>query len=135
MKRVLFLDDDKHRTMAFRDLMRLYDIVPDCVETAAECIERLKAVEYDLISLDHDLGGETFVDSAREDCGMEVVRWLRKHQKPQGFILVHSFNMLASKRMVYSLSGGYAAFYVPFGSAQYIRKLAVIRLFFEIGRA
>jgi len=63
--------------------------------------------------LDHDLGGETFVDSGREDTGMEVVRWLCQNQDSQDgliFVRVHSHNAPAAHRMVFDLKrAGYSS--------------------------
>ena len=113
----LFLDDDPARAEAF------FDKFPDAhwVQTAMECINELKEKTWDEIHLDHDLEGEWFVDSDRNDCGMEVVRWLtaepRTHLMAAKFI-VHSHNQNAAMGMVSQL--GLAGYYVieqPFGSA------------------
>ena len=71
----LFLDDDEIRTKNF------ISEVPsaETVKTAEECINKLKENDYDCVFLDHDLGGETYVSSKREDCGMEVVRWIKEN--------------------------------------------------------
>ena len=39
------------------------------------------------------------VDSARTDCGMEVVRWIVAHRPTIGLIYLHSFNINAAFRM------------------------------------
>ena len=113
----LFLDDDPARAEAF------FDKFPDAhwVQTALECIEELKSKVWDEIHLDHDLEGEWFVDSERDDCGMEVVRWLtaepRTHLMAAKFV-VHTHNHNAAMVMVTQL--GLAGFYVieqPFGTA------------------
>ncbi|MFO0891324.1 MAG: cyclic-phosphate processing receiver domain-containing protein [Isosphaeraceae bacterium] len=113
--RILFLDDDPHRAACF-----LADH-PDAlwVQTAQECIERLSE-PWDSINLDHDLGGEIFVDSNRADCGMEVVRWLctgdhGAHLRHALFI-VHTHNLNVAAKMVQDLrEAGYEAVYRPFG--------------------
>ena len=71
---VLFLDDNPVRSARFRQA------VPHAtmVETAKECIAQIRKEQWDWIFLDHDLGGEEFVDSDRKDTGMEVVRHLRE---------------------------------------------------------
>jgi hypothetical protein len=88
--RRLFLDDDPERAKAFLEAN------PDAVwvQTAADCVAKL-AESWDEVHLDHDLGGEVFVDHEREDCGMAVVRWLcdqpRTHLQATQFI-VHTHN-------------------------------------------
>jgi len=112
--RILFLDDDPDRARAF--LGRHPEAV--WVQTAGECIARL-AERWDQVHLDHDLGGEIFVDSSRDDCGMEVVRWLCSQPQeplPNTWFFVHSHNADAADLMVRSLlQYGYQAVYRPFG--------------------
>jgi hypothetical protein len=113
--RVLFLDDDPIRASIF------LEDYPEAVwvQTAEECIARL-AECWDEIHLDHDLGGEVFVDMERDDCGMAVVRWLclepRPHLKRARFF-VHSHNASASWMMVMQmLTSGFLAEGRPFGA-------------------
>jgi hypothetical protein len=112
--RILFLDDDPDRARAF--LGRHPQAV--WVQTADDCIARL-AESWDQVHLDHDLGGEIFVDPSRQDCGMEVVRWLcdpARQPSPTTWFFVHSHNADAADQMVRSLrESGYQAVYRPFG--------------------
>ena len=116
MRRRLFLDDDPARAAAF--LARHPDAT--WVQTAPECVARL-AERWAEVHLDHDLGGEHYVDSDRADCGMEVVRWLtaapRRHLARARFT-VHSHNMVAAYEMVGRLrAAGFRATARPFGLA------------------
>lgn len=92
------------------------------VQTAEEAIGVLKDYMPALrrIYLDHDLGGRQFVHSSREDCGMEVVRFLEKQdaKKLEGCeIVVHTWNTPAGLRMEQRLRhAGYKVNYKPFGS-------------------
>jgi hypothetical protein len=113
-RRLLFLDDDPVRAEIF--LAENPEAV--WVQTARECLERL-AEPWDEVYLDHDLGGEVFVDLNREDCGMEVVRWLclepRPHLRQTQFV-VHSHNINAACAMVIHLDvAGYRVDGRPFG--------------------
>ena len=112
--RRLFLDDDPARAEAF------LEVHPDAVwvQTVPECVEKL-AEDWDEVHLDHDLGGEHYVEVDREDCGMEVVRWLarepRRHLRRAKFT-VHSHNMMAACVMVMEIrSLGYRVEARPFG--------------------
>jgi ActR/RegA family two-component response regulator len=99
--KILFLDDDKRRIFEFLSFMPM--AVRTC-ETAEECIALLKKETWDYIFLDHDLGGEVHVDSGREDCGMEVVRFMVKNNiKPKEKVFVHTMNKPASQLMVGAL--------------------------------
>lgn len=71
------------------------------------------------VSLEHDFGGDTYVHSAREDCGMEVVRWL-EHRDPADYahvkFIIHTWNEVASPKMVARLrKAGYKVEAMPFG--------------------
>lgn len=113
--RVLFLDDDAERARIFLEEK------PEAVwvQTAAECVEKL-AEAWDEIHLDHDLGGEQFVDIERNDCGMEVVRWLTAQARPHlrtARFRVHSHNMVAAANMTMQLvANGYDVTLHPFGA-------------------
>ena len=71
-----------------------------------------------VLFLDHDLGGEVYVDSGREDCGMEVVRAMEAYHYPHVLqTCVHTMNPMAGDEMRKRLqAAGYCHVrYVPFG--------------------
>ncbi len=114
-RRILFLDDDPIRAEIF-----LADY-PDAMwaRTTEECLACLSE-PWDEVHLDHDLGGEVFVDHERDDCGMAVVRWLcaepRLHLKTTRFF-VHTHNLSAACLMVLQLQlMGYDVQVRPFGA-------------------
>jgi hypothetical protein len=112
--RVLFLDDDPARAESF--LSENPEAV--WVQTVEECLGRLVEA-WDEVHLDHDLGGQVFVDTNKTDCGMEVIRWLckerRDHLSSTSFF-VHTHNSLAGILMVLQMqSSGYRAEFRPFG--------------------
>ena len=92
--KLLFLDDRSKRLhAALRKYGDDYDVT--LVATAKECIKMLSNEgPWDVVSLDHDLCFEEFVNSDREDCGMEVVRWLLLHKNH--FFLAQYFQTLGS---------------------------------------
>jgi hypothetical protein len=113
--RTLFLDDDPQRAAAFAAAR------PGAVwvTTAEECRARLEE-PWDEVHLDHDLGGEHFVDQSRDDCGMEVVRWLSLHPRPHlrgTRFFVHSHNPAAATMMAMQMMlNGYRVEVRPFGA-------------------
>ncbi|MGA9922034.1 MAG: cyclic-phosphate processing receiver domain-containing protein [Isosphaeraceae bacterium] len=114
--KVLFMDDDPARGASF--LAEYPDAV--WVQTAEDCIAHL-AEPWDEVHLDHDLGGDVFVDFERDDCGMAVVRWLcaqpRAHLAKTWFF-VHTHNLNAACLMVLHLEVmGYEVRVRPFGAA------------------
>lgn len=125
---ILFLDDDPRRAVLAHERMPKADI-PNTIwcQTAQEAI--LTLWDYrdrlDAVHLDHDLGGQEYVNTKREDCGMEVVRYLEKmsRDKPEEFkklqtarFTIHSWNSHAGPIMVERLSKiGLDVEYKPFG--------------------
>ena len=66
---------------------------------------KLEKHAFDLVFLDHDLGGRTFVDHTdeKEDCGMRVAEWFSirpEKVRACGPIIVHSLNSPAAADMV-----------------------------------
>ena len=111
---ILILEDDPLRVVAFRQRLGGHDITH--YERSADAVEALKANTYDLILLDHDLGGRTYVDhtDAKEDCGMRVAEYFMihpEHVRKHGPIVVHSLNGPAAQVMV-ELIG--EAVWIPF---------------------
>jgi hypothetical protein len=108
------MDDDARRVEVFLD--RCPEAV--WVKSAEACIVRLSE-SWDEVHLDHDLGGEQFVDTERDDCGMAVVRWLCREPRVQlrnTRFFIHSHNLAASALMVQCLiRTGYTAEFRPFG--------------------
>jgi hypothetical protein len=123
-RRILFLDDDPKRAVEFLT----YNPTAVWVETVADCVNALRET-WDEIHLDHDLGGEHFVDHDRDDCGMAVIRWLcdepRPHLKSALFV-IHTHNTGAALAMIFQLeSMGYTVQERRFGappSSRIVRK-------------
>lgn len=114
--RILFLDDDPARAAQFARS----HAEAVWVRTAGQCLRCLDAERWDEVHLDHDLGGERFVDHDRDDSGMAVVRWLcrapRPHLKGTRFV-IHTQNPIAAGVMVFHLEVmGFEVRLCPFGS-------------------
>jgi hypothetical protein len=122
---ILFFDDNPNRAaivyQRWSDEKRNKTV---WTQTAAEAISVFKDYvgELEEAHLDHDLGGESFVNSQREDCGMEVVRFIEKMstedlQKLKScYIIVHSWNLPAGRVMALRLQRvGLTAVHIPFG--------------------
>lgn len=108
---VLFLDDCPNRRKKFRSACPSAKIV----ETAEEAIAALAETKFDVVFLDHDLSGETYVDSDRKDTGMEVVRWMAENKPICGKVFLHTCNKDAGERMETTLVDlGYTVSRTPF---------------------
>jgi CheY-like chemotaxis protein len=110
----LFLDDMEARIEGFVKMHGTKDVV--ITRTAQETIEALEKHKFDLVSLDHDLGGRQFQPSHEENCGMGVVRWILENKPEIKHIVVHSWNIPAAMRMAHQLyDAGYSVEMKPFG--------------------
>jgi hypothetical protein len=108
---VLWLDDSFERTKIFRSRAPFSVLT----KTAQECIDALKSTDetWDIVFLDHDLGGKIFVDVDDPNTGSEVVRWIVENLPKINKIIVHSCNVCAAEVMVKDLNNaGYSAHYV-----------------------
>ncbi len=84
------------------------------VNDAFSCIEKLSSYHWDTVYLDHDLGGEIFVDAKEKNSGSEVVRFIVDKRPSIGKIIVHSLNPVERKNMVMGLlKAGYVAKAIP----------------------
>lgn len=96
--RILILDDDESRLRQFRQILSGNEVT--CVKTAKETIEKLSENEtYDVIFLDHDLGGKVYAPSG-EETGYEVAEWISENpnREPKQ-IIIHSFNNVGARNM------------------------------------
>jgi len=126
--RILFLDDDPNKAaVAYQRWPREKCDNTIWASTAKATIFVLNdyATELLEVHLDHDLGGEEFVNSIREDCGMEIVRWLESCSKTdlKAFegtkFICHDHNLRAARNMTVRLKTlGLAAKQIPFGESE-----------------
>lgn len=125
---LLFLDDEPQRAVLAYNRMSVEDrnntiwcrTAEEAMLTIWDYRDVLKKV-----SLDHDLGGQEYMNTKREDCGMAIVRFLEKkaHKEPEEFkkledtlFVIHSWNNHAAPIMQDRLSKiGLNTVWIPFG--------------------
>lgn len=114
--RVIFLDDDLNR-------QRLMKSACPCIvqtETADETIKAIEAEErVDYLFLDHDLGGEIYVDSNAHNTGMTVAKWLVENKRDVGTIVIHTYNHPAGQNMFFRLNDFYLTIVEPFATSAF----------------
>lgn len=115
-RRIFILEDDPLRMRQFYETFMAYDQYDiDHVESCVR-VSRFQP-PYDLICLNHDLGGRQLED--HEDNGVAFAKLIKDKINPEAHIVVHSYNasgakeMLAVLREVPGLRG--APLYLPFG--------------------
>lgn len=98
--RILILDDDETRLRMFHEKLNDPGDIVMKTRTAKECISELQNYTWDMLFLDHDLGGKVYQESGPET-GYEVAKWLfdNPEKKPEK-IIVHSFNSSGSKNII-----------------------------------
>lgn len=121
--KILFLDDDEVRqTMFFRKFLKFKqdgDILVT-TRTVEETIEALKTKgPFDVIDLDHDLGGKIFVKEV-EGTGYQVALFI-ENELPNELlpkhVIIHSYNPDGVRRMMESIAKRVTSVqYIPFGS-------------------
>ena len=125
---ILFLDDVAQRAVMAYNRMSVIDREHTIwCTTAAETIQTVWDYRDNLtkVSLDHDLGGQQYMNTKREDSGMEVIRFLEKkaRKEPEEFkklegtlFIIHSWNLHAAPIMQDRLSKlGLNSVWIPFG--------------------
>ena len=87
--KILILDDDHLRLNQFKRNLIGNNVTN--VTTVHDTIKLLKEKLWDIVFLDHDLGGQIYVPSG-PGTGFEVAEWLRDNpeRKPKK-IVIHSF--------------------------------------------
>ena len=114
----LLVEDSDNRIAEFKHYH------PDIIvcKTSQCGIDKLMMIDHvDILFLDHDLGGETFVPSFEPNTGMEVVRWIEKNNPSIGRVIIHSWNPDGAKYMRMALDrAGYDVVYIPFGTKGYL---------------
>ncbi len=94
----LILEDDPKRHKHFKRNLIGHEVTIKV--TVPEITQLLQEKEWDVISLDHDLGGKVFVPSG-PDTGFAVAQWLyyNPNRKPK-LIVIHSFNEAGASSMI-----------------------------------
>ena len=104
MNHILVLDDSPLRLKIFRQRFESQGATVTTVSTAQAAIDALTATDFDLICLDHDLGGNPpeyygiNCDPDHNNTGSAVARWMKENPKPYKVIL-HSRNPIGTKSM------------------------------------
>ena len=97
--KILILDDDMNRHQLFDKNYAIHELVH--VQTAQEAIDQLKVNTFDVVFLDHDLGGLQMVESGgKEPTGYDVAKWIAMNpeRKPKQ-VFVHSLNPVGSQNI------------------------------------
>jgi len=101
--RIFILEDNNDRIAFFKKLLPTKFAQSDItiVKTAKEAKSILKKESYwDIILLDHDLGGKVYVDSSKADTGYQVALHMRDKKVKYGQCITHTQNSIGGKNIV-----------------------------------
>lgn len=115
--KVLMLDDNSGRIESFHSIVHMKGWEFQYAMDAPTCIELMQKEKYDIIFLDHDLDGRTYVPTHEPNTGSEVARWVASdfcNVSLDTFFVFHTLNEKGAKYMEELIKGkGYACIYYP----------------------
>ncbi len=112
--KILILEDNLKRIQWFKQLFKnqelfIFDNVLDAYNT---CLN----YDFPVILLDHDLGGQEWVDSKKENTGYQFVKMIiEKQLQKDSLYYIHSMNPIGANKMLnYLLDNGYDGIWYPY---------------------
>jgi len=103
MFKILILEDDPQRVYWFYTEFMEDEVA--VVNNASVAKVLLYAVSFDLICLDHDLGGQFFVDSDGENTGYQIAKYIPGTINNEATVIIHSYNPKGAEKMYDVLIG------------------------------
>ncbi len=97
--KILILEDSEIRIKQFLEGLESDTNVITVKHTAQDCIDCLTKESWDVLFLDHDLGGKTYVATDDKNTGSEVCRWLSNNNVKIRLIIIHSLNVQGQRTM------------------------------------
>ena len=118
MDKIFVLEDNEERIKWFKNMLKHEEntAIMEIADTTPKALELLSKTEYDMMFLDHDLGGEIFVDIGREDTGTYLAKCIvERGLQKNAEIILHSQNPIGAESM-YNLFkvAGYNVIVLPF---------------------
>lgn len=97
--RIFILEDNSNRIAKFKQ--ELIGHTVDYAKSVEEGTSLVFSNQYDLLFLDHDLGGEEMVDSFSESTGYKLAEWIASFTKNKEIsCVVHSCNPAGADNIV-----------------------------------
>jgi len=94
---IFILEDDITRMDHFYKIFKDHNIV--WAKDAPEGIAAIDGKKFDIIFLDHDLGGEQMVSSSHRNTGYTVAKEIHNSINKDTRIIIHSFNPIGAANM------------------------------------
>lgn len=110
-RNVFILEDDPIRIKQFKQM--LSDKFLTMTDDATVAIDILNKQKFDICFLDHDLGGQTYVNSDKPNTGYQVAKQISSTLNIDTFCIVHSMNPVGAQNM-YKAIGEDKAAWIPY---------------------
>jgi hypothetical protein len=115
--KIFILEDDTNRIKFLFKYLR--SLEPTCeifVARTAKDAEKIlmEGQPWDRMYLDHDLGGEVFVDSNLPNTGYQTAKFIKDKNISYSSITIHSMNPIGVKNMISILKDPEKVICVPF---------------------
>lgn len=103
--KIFVLEDNLQRIEQFRDYFATYRLMANYATSVQNAIRMFPRVNPDVVFLDHDLGGQVYVDSDEPNTGYQFVKWLKENDpkwRARSYV-VHSMNPVGVDNMIEEL--------------------------------
>lgn len=111
--KILVLEDDPSRITIFKEKLKGHDIYFfDEADDAINAFKLMTDKPWDIVFLDHDLGGQVFVPSGEHNTGYTVAKYMEENEVEVKQIFIHSMNPAGAANMKAALP---KAVIMPFG--------------------
>lgn len=108
---VFILEDDPMRISQFKKFFSNKNLT--MTAEAAEAIEILKKIKFDICLLDHDLGGQVYVNSDKPNTGYQVAKEICNTINADTYCIIHSMNPVGAQNMLKTIGEDKAA-WIPY---------------------
>lgn len=126
--KILILEDNESRIKLFKDKLGHAELELYVAETADKAIDMIDNNKFEVVFLDHDLGGKVYVDSGEHNTGHTVAKHVAELELSMP-VIIHSFNTVGATNMYkYLTEHGHkgTVVYFPFGCENFLQVLKEI---------
>lgn len=146
-KRIFILEDDPIRIAHFKEVFG--SIADLTITNSCVHVDSFKP-PYDVIFLDHDLGGRQLSGDvcvyckgvpevaaacdyckghvgAHEDCGFTFVKSIKDKLRPDDCVIIHSYNSKGAEKMLVEIDPSIPAFYAPYRGTMFNTWIDILR--------
>ncbi len=98
--KIFIVEDDKERIEIFKEKFAHIEeaelFITTTASEAKKVLKENKDVMWDMMFLDHDLGGRVYVESADQNTGYQVAKFIRDNDIKYYNIVTHTLNPMGA---------------------------------------